>query len=319
MATRFFIGALCAVLVTGIAVTNGLADEPVFVKWLLMDDPGDRAIAGYWERFEAGDLDAAGMIDLGTMLFYRGYPKDAVRVFEAVLDEDGDHAEAWFRIGLVEHHGGNLREARRAYRKCLGEFKGHGWCNFYLGLLEEQAGNAVKAMEYFQKAFRYAPVLSDPTVNPEMTSSDIAYGARLQMMQQEAFSNNLPMPFIGPDDVRDARRKAPRRGSEAPKEATGDTAAAAPEAASSDTSGSAAAVGAAVVTTAPTVEQGRRDRGSRSRGESEPKPLREQPARTPSTAPRNTSDLPYGLPEIPQVSSEASLRTWWQELRDTFA
>jgi tetratricopeptide (TPR) repeat protein len=318
MTTRIWIGVLCAVLTMGIVVTEGLADEPVFVKWLLMEDPGDRAIAEYWQRHEAGELDVDGMIDLGTMLFYRGYPKDAVRVFRAALDVDKDLAEAWFRIGLVEHHQGELREARRAYERCLRKFKGHGWCNFYLGLLEEQAGNAVQAMEHFQNAFRYAPVLADPTVNPEMTSSEIAFGARLEMMKKEAFSNNLPLPFMDPEEVKDARRKKPGA-EEKPADASGASATVQPDGPGEDPSADAVAEpeAAAAATAVTAAEQKRPVRGSRTPGESPPKPLKAQPTPVP---PSNTSDLPYGIPGgITTTSSEASLRGWWNEVREFFA
>lgn len=177
------------------------AKQPIFVSWLVADDPGDQTILHYWERFELEELSPTEMIDLGTMLFYRGYPKDAIRVLETALDQDKTLHEAWFRIGLVEHQQGDLREARIAYKRCLKLFKGHGWCNFYLGLVEEQDGNSKKAMEYYRAAFRYAPVLADPEVNPEMASSDLSLGAWLMMARDTSFKEALPMPYMHPQRV----------------------------------------------------------------------------------------------------------------------
>ncbi len=177
------------------------AKQPIFVSWLVADDPGDQTILHYWERYEQEELSATEMVDLGTMLFYRGYPKDAVRILENALDQDEELYEAWFRIGLVEHQQGNLRDARIAYKRCLKLLKGHGWCNFYLGLLEEQEGHGKKAMEYFRAAFRYAPVLADREINPEMASSDLSLGAWLMMAQENAFKSSLPMPFLHPNRV----------------------------------------------------------------------------------------------------------------------
>jgi len=177
------------------------AKQPVFVSWLVADDPGDQTILHYWERYELEELSPNEKVDLGTMLFYRGYPKDAVRVLESALDQDEELNEAWFRIGLVEHQQGDLREARIAYKRCLKLFKGHGWCNFYLGLLEEQDGHGKKAMEYYRAAFHYAPVLADREVNPEMASSDLTLGAWLMMAHDDAFKKALPMPYLHPKRV----------------------------------------------------------------------------------------------------------------------
>jgi len=182
------------------AVLSG-GDEPMFVRWLVADDPGDETIRDYWERAERGELDAPELTDFGTMLFYRGYPKDAVRNFQKALDIDPELYEAWFRIGLVEHSQGNLREARKAYLKCLKKLTGHGWCNFYLGLLEEQLGHSTEALNYFRRAFKFAPELSDPKVNPEMMTSELAFAAKLREYDRVGFSENLPMRYLQPGKV----------------------------------------------------------------------------------------------------------------------
>ena len=99
------------------------ADEPVFVRWLVPGDPGDETIRDYWERSERDELEAPALVDLGTMLFHRGFPKDAVRSYRRALDHDPELFEAWFRIGLVEHSQGNVYDARKAYKKCLKQGK----------------------------------------------------------------------------------------------------------------------------------------------------------------------------------------------------
>ncbi len=181
------------------------AKEPIFVRWLLADDPGDATILVYWERYGKDELSPSERIDLGTMLYYRGYPKDAVGVFRSALDDDKELYEAWFRIGLVEHQQGNHRKARIAYKRSLDILKGQGWCNFYLGLLEEQEGHAQTAMSYYSRAFRVAPELADPSINPEIASSDLSLGAWLKMTHEKAFQNDLPMPFMEPDEVQKTR------------------------------------------------------------------------------------------------------------------
>jgi tetratricopeptide (TPR) repeat protein len=141
------------------------------------------------------------------MLFYRGYPKDAVRMFRRALDEDSKMYEAWFRIGLVEHREGNHDNAEVAYRKCLKLLTGHGWCNFYMGLLCEQTGRPSKALHHYRRAFKFAPELSDPAVNPELLASELPLGAIIQHRERQRFTNTLPMPFLEAEQVDKVRKR----------------------------------------------------------------------------------------------------------------
>ena len=189
------------------AVMIASADEPIFVKWLVADDPGDETIRDYWQRAESGDLEAPELVDLGTMLYYRGFPDDAIRYFKQALDLDPDLFEAWFRIGLVEHSRGNLDNARQAYERCLKRRPGHGWCNFYLGLLEEEMGRSTKAMKYYETAFKHAPELADPAYNPEVLASELALGAKIRDYDQRRFETGTPLRYLEPKEVRKVRRR----------------------------------------------------------------------------------------------------------------
>lgn len=189
------------------AAITAVADEPMFVRWLVADDPGDETIRDYWERAERDELDPPALVDLGTMLFYRGYPKDAIRYYKRALDNDPDLYEAWFRTGLVEHSQGNLDNARQAYKRCLKKLTGHGWCNFYLGLLEEQLGHSSNALYYYRRALKFAPELADPSVNPEITSSNLMLGVHLQDQDRRRFQGALPNSYLEPGKVKQVRQR----------------------------------------------------------------------------------------------------------------
>jgi hypothetical protein len=176
--------------------------DPMFIRWLVPDDPGDETIRFYWERTKQDKASAKELVDLGTMLFNRGYPKDAIRMYKRALDKDKKLYEAWFRIGLVEHREGNLRAARRAYRKCLKELTGHGWCNFYLALLEEQTGHPSKALNYYRRAFKFAPALAHPEVNPEILYSKLHLGAFIRHEERHRFSEMMPLSYLQPGRVK---------------------------------------------------------------------------------------------------------------------
>ncbi len=203
---RVKVGGLLFVVVA-VVVFSAAAGEPMFVRWLVMDDPGDETIRDYWGRAERDELDPPALVDLGTMLFYRGYPKDAVRVFKSALDLDPDLYEAWFRIGLVEHSEGDLDNAEQAYKRCLKKLTGHGWCNFYLGLLEEQLGHSSDALYYYRRALKFAPELANPRVNPEVMASQLMLGVHLQDQDRRRFKNFLPMPYLEPAKVERVRQR----------------------------------------------------------------------------------------------------------------
>ncbi|MEE4272558.1 MAG: tetratricopeptide repeat protein [Thermoanaerobaculales bacterium] len=186
-------------------VASATTADPIFVKWLVADNPGDETIRYYWQQAEAGGLGPEELVDLGTMLFYRGWSKDSVEYFKQALDADPELFEAWFRIGLVKHDEGDLSGARSAYKKCLKIRPGHGWANFYLGLLEEQTGNGKAAMDHYETAFQHAPELADPKVNPEILSSRLQIGAQVRHYDRRRFEAHTPMPYLEPGAVRKVR------------------------------------------------------------------------------------------------------------------
>jgi len=274
------------------AVVIASADEPIFVKWLVADDPGDETIRDYWERSEKGELAAPELVDLGTMLFYRGFPDDAIRYFKQALDLDADLFEAWFRIGLVEHSRGDLDNARQAYERCLKQRPGHGWCNFYLGLLQEEMGRSTKAMQYYETAFEHAPELADPTYNPEVLSSKLALGAKLRDYDQRRFETGAPLRYLEPKEVRKVRRRYEPTPAAVPEEVT-------PAATSASES--------AAPQTQPPSTQSKPQRPPRSI------PVRRAP--TPSPTESGTSDGQSGsrsrMAPIASTSDEAHLVPRW--------
>ncbi|MCP4899263.1 MAG: tetratricopeptide repeat protein [bacterium] len=198
--------ALC--VCAALAVASGAAagdNGPVFLQWLMPESPSDQVIRDYWKMAEAEEATAEELLDLGTMLFFRGYPKDAVRLYKRALKLDPKMSEAWFRIGLVKHREGETRDAENAYHKCLDILTGHGWCNFYMGLLQERAGRPSKALHYYRRAFKFAPELSNPRVNPEVLYSELHLAALLRIRDRDRFTGYFPMPFLEPGKVEAAR------------------------------------------------------------------------------------------------------------------
>ncbi len=176
-------------------------DHPAFMSSMRPENPDDQTILNYWERAQTDQLTAEELVDLGTMLFRRGFPDDAVTSYRRALEIDSGLYEAWFRIGFVKHRGGDVDAARHAYKKCLKRRPGHGWCHCYLGLLEEQTRQPSKALEHYQQAFEHAPELADPAYNPEVLSSKLSLGATLLHSDQERFAAVSPMTYLRPARV----------------------------------------------------------------------------------------------------------------------
>lgn len=318
---------LTTVLAVLLLVFNVSANDPIFVKWLVIDDPGDETIRTYWENAEAGELSAEELVDLGTMLFYKGWSSDAVGYFRQALELDPALSDAWFRIGLVNHHGGDLDAARSAYKKCLKLQSGHAWGNFYLALLEEQNGEAKSAMQHYETAFKHAPELADPRVNPEVLSSRLQLGAQVRHFDSGRFQNTMPMSFLDPAAVRQVRRQYEKEPPATP------TPIPEPEAligADPTTEPSGRSGGGSRVTTT-------RQSGGTTSGGTSGSSARSSRGRTSSSGggAQHSEDTPYGVPagaaaaaaaagsgggggtatpQIGETSPEASLHPIWPEL-----
>jgi len=195
----------------GVGIAPRPEGEPIFFRWLDEKDPVDATILEYWKRYEAGELNPEEIVDLGTMLFERGWPKDALRLYQEAGKADPTLYDAWLRAGLVAHSLRDLGAAKKYYKKCLKIHVGNGWCNFYMGLAEEQTYNGSAALKYYAKAFKVNPDLSDPRTNPAVLQSRIARAAAVAKEKQSEFVKDMPMTFLDPEEVERARARYENR------------------------------------------------------------------------------------------------------------
>lgn len=308
---RARIGVLCVAV--GMfylsAVVVARADEPAFVRWLAADDPGDQTIRDYWDRAERDELTAPELVDLGTMVFYRGFPKDSKKLYKRALDLDPELYEAWFRIGLAEHVQNDLDNARQAYRRCLKQRPGHAWCNFYLGLLEEQLGHNTNALEYYEQSFRHAPELGDPKHNPAVLSSRLVLGARLRDYEERRFEAVLPMSYLEPAHVRKVRRRYEQTPVPTPAPTPGPGSAADASETETSSGGTSAKTSVPEPTAQPKPQKPQRSIPARRVTPVAPTPTGSgQPVES-SVPPAGTSTAPIG-----NTSDEAHLMPWWPRL-----
>lgn len=303
MSKRLTVAACCllAVIVGATVGAGSTSGDVTFPSWLVADDPADETIRYFWERAERGELDAESLVDLGTLIFDRGHPDEAIGFYKQALDVDASMYEAWFRIGLIEHTRGDLDKAEQAYSRCLKKRPGHAWCNFYYGLLEEQLGHSSKALKHYEMAFRKAPRLADPGFNPEVLSSRLTLAAQIRTYDIERFEETMPMRLLQPEVVNDVRRSFEKQAPEASAEAT------APQAPETFLPPASPEAEPPAATTAPAPRSA--------------PPARRVPTRPPATPPPTGSstggargETPYGVPPsapITNTSGEAMLRPVW--------
>ena len=257
-------------------------------------------------------------VDLGTMLFYRGYPKDAIRMYRAALDLDKNLYEAWFRIGLVQHRAMEYEDARDAYKKCLKLLKGHGWCNFYLGLLEEQTNHPSKALEYFETAFRHARRSRTRGSTRRSCSPSSRSRPSIKQRARERFSEAYQMAYLEPWQVREVKSRylptptpTPPEPPEPAMTPTPTVRTSAPPRTAPSSSSTGGATGPASGAEAGATT-----------GLVRPRPSRPSTRPTPSPVDEST---PYGVRRpsdasgivgggVRSVSPEASLAPWWRKL-----
>jgi hypothetical protein len=294
----------------------GEPKPPVFVRWLVPGNPADETIREYWERSQRGELSPAGLVDLGTMLFERGYPKDALEMYREALHRDKALYEAWLRIGIVEHRARDYEDARHAYNKCLDLMSGHGWCNFYLGLLEEQTGHPSKALEHFERAYEHAPGLADPKVNPEVLQSKLQFGAAVKQSSEVRFTEAAPLAFLEPKQVQEVRQQFLPTPTPTPT----PTRTAAPVATRTP-----AARAARPASPTPSSPAAAADEGEEGAAASRVRPRRPVGPAVRPTPPPIDSSSPYGVRRpsgsggaagggVRTVSPEASLHPWWRKM-----
>ncbi len=305
---RVTVAAFCVfAVVVGAAVGAGSAsDESTLPSWLVAGDPEDETIQYFWERADRGELDADSLVDLGTLIFDRGHPDEAIGFYKQALKLDSEMYEAWFRIGLIEHTRGDLDNAEQAYSRCLKKRPGHAWCNFYYGLLEEQLGHPSKAMKHYEQAFLKAPRLADPAFNPEIMSSRLALGAVLRTYDLERFEQLMPMRLLQPGLVNKVRK------SYEPRSEMDQAPAAEPEELEKAETPVDVAVPEAQPTPAEVAPVKRPAPPARRVPTRPPTP----PTPTGSASEDTGAESPFGAPMVPiaNTSDEAHLRPAWGSL-----
>ncbi|MCL4810616.1 MAG: tetratricopeptide repeat protein [Thermoanaerobaculia bacterium] len=154
--------------------------------------PHHAAILDTLARIEKDPSDAQLYNDLGCLVAWDGFWRDALRSFDKASELAPKDTRPWFNGGLVEALRGNWRGARSRFRKAVKVDPGNwpGW--WMLGLSEESLGNRNAAVAAYSRSLRVDTSLFDPKVNPFAVASRLKSSALLETYDRRRVDAALP-------------------------------------------------------------------------------------------------------------------------------
>jgi hypothetical protein len=138
--------------------------------------------------------------DLGCLIAWDGFWRDALRSFDKAAELDPKDTRPWFNAGLVEALRGEWSAARSKFRKAVKVDPGNwpGW--WMLGFAEESLGNEGAAIDAYARSLRVDTSLFDPKVNPFAVGSRLKARVLLETYDRRRvdaaipFTNQLSQP-----------------------------------------------------------------------------------------------------------------------------
>jgi tetratricopeptide (TPR) repeat protein len=190
---------LLGVLFLGLSVA---APGMVFERFLSPDNPKDQAIMSYMALEKAGKATSSDLANLGVLILEKGFPNDAEHYLRQALKLDPDNYEAAYRLGLVLQRQGHDFKAARYYKKTLKSRPGYAPARFMLALAEERCGRRDAAIADYVEAYRHAPDLANPDVNPLVYDSRLQTEVSLKYYRETVVASTLKVTPIDPEAVR---------------------------------------------------------------------------------------------------------------------
>ena len=191
-------------LIPGVLVLTlaALASGMVFERFLSPDKPKDQAIMNYMALDKAGKATSTDLANLGVLILEKGFPNDAEHYLREALKLDEGNYEAAYRLGLVLQRQGHDYKAMRYYKKTLKVRPGYAEARFMLALAEERCGLRDAAITDYVRAYRHAPDLANPDLNPLVYDSHLQTEAALKYYQERVVASTLKVKPIDPAAVR---------------------------------------------------------------------------------------------------------------------
>jgi hypothetical protein len=195
---------LAALVLGSVFVPGPAAAKDVYKGFLDAAVPQHRAILDTLARIEAAPEDPGLHNDLGCLLVFEGYWKDALLEFDTAVtlakkenksttyDLDHGASKPYFNAGLVQAIKGEWGAARRSFGKAVDVNPGNWAAWWMLGFAREQLGHVTAAVEAYKRSLRVDTSLFDVARNPFVARSNLKWRVLLETYDQRLVKASLP-------------------------------------------------------------------------------------------------------------------------------
>ena len=177
--------------------------------------PHHAAILDTLAKIEKAPTDAALYNDLGCLIAWDGFWRDALRNFDTAAKLAPKDSRPSFNAGLVEAFRGEWGSARSRFHRAVKTDPGNWPAWWMLGFAEETLGNENAAVDAYSRALRVDTSLFDPKVNPFAVRTRLRARVLLATYERRRIDASLPFSNQLSDPSRVAsffqrRNKAPQ-------------------------------------------------------------------------------------------------------------
>lgn len=166
--------------------------KDVYKGFLDPSIPHHAAILDTLSKIEQNPADGALQNDLGCLVAWDGFWRDALRSFDLAAELAPKDSRPPFNAGLVQALRGDWGAARSRFHKAVKVDPGNWAAWWMLGFAEETLGNEGAAIDAYSRSLRVDTSLFDPRVNPFAVASHLRAQALLATYERRRVDAALP-------------------------------------------------------------------------------------------------------------------------------
>ncbi len=145
--------------------------------------------------------DAAVWNDLGNLLLLARRADEAEAAYRRAGELDPERVSALFNLGLLVQQKGERREALELFDRVLEREPRHAWAHYQKGAIYEAWGREAPAVRSYAEAFALDPQLAFPDVNPHVLDNRLVTQAMLRAYRQEGQAPQAPAVYEDPQRI----------------------------------------------------------------------------------------------------------------------
>jgi hypothetical protein len=155
--------------------------------------PHHAAILDTLSRIEKAPADGPLYNDLGCLVAWDGFWRDALRNFDTAVELAPKDSRPSFNAGLVQALRGDWGGARSRFRKAVKTDPGNWSAWWMLGFAEETLGHEDAAVDAYSRALRVDTSLFDPKVNPFAVATRLRARVLLETYERRRVDAAIPI------------------------------------------------------------------------------------------------------------------------------